>query len=171
MPFNRRDRHRWSQNGLGHRPVNNWGDGDLPAPWAEGDIVAIPDGAYCLTGDTEPGDDGRVDGPRVDLGPGFYTVVYVCSIDHGDAWYVRVSKGTMVGGFRDCSDRLHIFYPDRSTWQGEPVDWTAGWELIDTADPEGLAERERMLAAGWSFEDRWDTCPTCGHTTRKNVDG
>ena len=43
LPYTRRQRHRWAQNGLGYRPTSGWSFGDLPAPWAEGDVVQAPD--------------------------------------------------------------------------------------------------------------------------------
>jgi hypothetical protein len=150
LPFTRRERHGATQNGLGYRPVNDWGSGDLPAPWAEGDVVR-------LTGTVE---DGRLRGMETE----FFVVTYATSIDEGDAWYFRVWDGKHDHG----SDRLHVAYPERcaaGSWT--PCDYMAGFELVDTADLEGLSERERMIAAGWAFTDQWDTCPTCGHTRRK----
>lgn len=133
---------------LGHRPVNNWGDGDLPAPYAEGDTIRVPDGARALD---------RMHG----MGPGRYRVVYATSIDEGDAWYFRLAP--RFRAYDECSDRLHVAYADRSaTWCAGDVDWLAGCELVKTADPDGLALRERMLAEGWAAPKPWVTCPTCG---------
>jgi hypothetical protein len=42
----------------------------------------------------------------------------------------------------------------------------AGFTLVETADPQGLALREQMIADGWAFSAHWKTCPTCGNTTR-----
>ena len=131
LPFNKRTRHRWTQNGYGHRPVNNWGDGDLPAPWAEGDIVELVD--ESLAG-------GRL---RGQVGP-MFVVSYATSVDEGDAWYFRVYDGAGDRG----SDRLHVATP-ASTYL--VCDYMAGFRLVDTADPEGLATRQRMLADGWHF--------------------
>jgi hypothetical protein len=153
LPFNKRERHRATQHGLGYRPTNNWGDGDLPAPWAEGDILLLPDG---FTNDRLRG-----------MGPGYFVVAYATSIDEGDAWYFRVW---------DCkndarSDRLHVAYSERCSAAQWPDDlnWMASFELVDTADPEGLAERGRLLAAGWALTDAWEVCPVCGHTSQKVV--
>src|SRR5687768_10055444 len=98
LPFNKRDRHRAAQNGLGHRPVNGWGEGDLPAPWAEGDILLLPEDS-----DTER---------LYDMQPGYFVITYACSIDDGDAWYFRVWDGESDRG----SDRLHVAFPERCTW-------------------------------------------------------
>lgn len=149
--YNKRVRHRVTQNGLGYRPVNDWGDGDLPAPWAEGDVVELVDGAW-------------MDRIYDDHGPGFYIVSYATSISEGDAWYFRLYRPGADRG----SDRLHVAFADRCDWD-EDVDWMAGCTLIDTADPAGLALRERMLAEGWRYEDHWDKCPTCGNVTRKRA--
>src|SRR5690606_39407354 len=93
VAYTKRERARITHHALGHRPVNNWGDGDLPAPWAAGDIVEYLGG----------GKDGRLDG----FDPGFYVVCTAFSISVGDAWYFRVSDR------EKCSDRLHVYYPDR----------------------------------------------------------
>lgn len=151
LPFTKKQRRAWCQT-FGNRPVNGWGGGDLPAPWCEGDIVELSADAYALVGDAE-------NSPRVDHGPGFYVVVYACSIDEGDGWYFRLSHGTMVehgpwGPSRDCSDRLHVFHEKRCLFDegAADIDWMAGATLVDTPDPEGLALRERMIADGWQPE-------------------
>jgi hypothetical protein len=137
----RRERRRWAEH-WGNRPVNDWGSGDLPAPWAEGDLAH-------WSGDP-PND--RLRG----MEPGYFVVHYATSIDEGDAWYFRVANGSEYRG----SDRLHVVYAARSTWD-EDIDWMAGFELVDTSDPEGLAKREAMLRDGWTFQPP-RTCPTCG---------
>ena len=43
-PFTKRERDRMTQNGIGYRPKNGWGSGDLPAPFAEGDVVRLVGG-------------------------------------------------------------------------------------------------------------------------------
>lgn len=155
LPFNKRDRHRSTQSRLGYRPVNGWGDGDLPAPWAEGDIVDVPPTAVCvngLGGDEESLPRWWVTGPCV--------IAYACSIDEGDAWYFRLCNGKpgptkrqmlAHGPEWECSDRLHVAFARRVGSFPGGVDWMAGCTLIDTADPDGLARRERMLADGWSY--------------------
>lgn len=149
-PFTKRERTRMTTCGFGHRPVNDWGGGDLPAPFAEGDVLHL---------DAVP-EYSRLHG----MGPGYFVVTYATSIDEGDAWYFRVSDGNEFTG----SDRMHVAFPDRcapGSW--EPVNWMAPFDLVESADPEGLARRERMIADGWAFTDHWQTCPTCGHTVRK----
>jgi hypothetical protein len=139
----RRERRRIAEH-WGHRPVNNWGDGDLPAPWAEGDLVHWS---------------GEPANTRLhDMEPGYGVVYYATSIDEGDAWYFRVTNKPDGYG-----DRLHVAYAARSseTWR-EDIDWMANFTLVDTADPEGLAKREAMLRDGWTLEPP-DVCPTCGH--------
>ena len=140
--FTKRERRR-SCDSYGHRPVNGWGDGDLPAPWACGDLVELPEG-------TEVEDD-RWEG----RGPAFLVVCCAFSIDEGDAWYFRVTDGEQV------SDRLHVSFASRSTFSKD-LDYMAPLRLVDTADPEGLAKRESMLRAGWSYTKR-PRCGTCGH--------
>lgn len=154
LPFTKRMRSRWSQNRLGHRPVNNWGDGDLPAPWAEGDIVRLTEEGYKRT--RAYGESDRLRG----MGPGHFVVVYACSIDDGDAWYFRVFDGDDPDG--PSSDRLHVAFAARcSNHWTEDCDWMREFELVDTADPDGLALRESMLAEGWTL-DLEQMCPTCG---------
>ena len=151
----KRLRGQCTQNGYGRRPVNRWGDGDLPGPFAEGDVVR-------LVG--EPHE--RLRG----LAGPIFVVSYACSIDEGDAWYMRVTDFSE-GPFDDMfdrrrkywagSDRLHVAWAERSDWTDD-VDWMACFELVETADPEGLALREQMLADGWSYTSP-PKCPTCGH--------
>lgn len=153
VPYTKRERRLIAQD-FGYRPVNDWGDGDLPCPWAQGDLVRL---------------DGEVDDDRMRGVPphpqGLYVISYACSIDEGDAWYMRV--GTFdEKGYVICSDRLHVAYTERCQWD-TAVDYMAPFTLIDTVDPEGLALRERLIADGWSFEQRWDTCDACGATKRK----
>jgi hypothetical protein len=124
--------------------VNNWGDGDLPAPYAEGDLLWLPEGLDV--------DGGRMHGMT---GPGWFVVCAGFSIDDGDAWYFRVTNNS-----ERNSDRLHVAYLDRCTWD-HGCDYMAPFELVDTSDPEGLAKRERLLAEGWTFRPP-DVCPTCG---------
>lgn len=129
----KRERRRLSrQYGYGHRPVNDWGDGDLPAPYAEGDLLHLP----------ERYDDRAMRGMGE---PGFYVVACAFSIDEGDAWYFRVARDARKGS----SDRLHVAYASRSSFETD-IDRMAPFNLVDTADPDGLEERERMLAAGWT---------------------
>lgn len=149
-PFTKRERHGATQNGLGHRPVNDWGAGDLPAPFAEGDVLHL----------AERHQDDRL----YDMQPGYFVVTYATSIDEGDCWYFRVWDGNSDRG----SDRLHVAYPERSDWD-TAVDYMAPFTLVDTADPDGLALRQQLIEDGWKFEDRWDACPTCGHVSRKHV--
>ena len=147
-PFTKRERHRWTQNGLGYRPTNNWGEGDLPAPWAEGDVVELID-PVPDEGDGYP----RLRGLT---GP-FFVVVYATSIDEGDGWYFRVRDG----GDGYSSDRLHVVCAERSEWDTS-VDWMAPFRLVDPADPEGLALREQMIADGWTYTAP-RRCESCGH--------
>lgn len=147
-PFTKRDRRQLcTQYGYGHRPKNNWGSGDLPGPYAEGDIIEVHEGAKALG--------------RLDCGPGFFVVCAAFSIDSGDAWYMRLRSTA-----RDTSDRLHVAYAGRCDWDEEDcVDWLEGCSLIDTADPDGLAKRTALLESGWAYE-RPPHCPTCGQELR-----
>lgn len=137
----------------GHRPVNNWGDGDLPAPYAIGDQVEFRN-------PPPPGGYDRLD----DIGDGPFVVVTAFSIDEGDAWYFRVGN-TATG---DISGRLHVANAERSTID-EDWDWMAPLRLTKTVDPDGLALREQMLT-DWTFTSPYNICPTCGNVTRKETD-
>jgi hypothetical protein len=125
VSFTQRERKRLCrQNGYGYRPRSGWGSGDLPAPWAEGDLVKrISDAA----------DDrlGNINTMTYDE----FVVAAVFSIDDGDEWYCRVAAAN-----GEVSDRLHVI--------SDSTDYMAAFELIDTADPKGLALREKMLADG-----------------------
>lgn len=154
--WTKRWRGRCTNTRFGYRAVNNWGDGDLPAPFAEGDIVRL-DAPYPTDRD-----DGynRLRG----MGPGFFVVTYCCSIDEGDGWYARVWDGESDHG----SDRLHIYYEERCA-NGPSMNYMEPFTLIDTADPDGLVVRERLIADGWKFADRWKVCPACGSITRSEL--
>jgi hypothetical protein len=135
-------------DGYGRRPTNNWGHGNLPAPFAIGDLVEMTANANTsrMRGMTEPG---------------LYVVLSAWSIDEGDAWYFRVTNDKL-----NASDRHHVAHAERSTWD-KPVDWMAGFRLIETADPDGLAKREALIAAGWSMPDCGSherPCPRDCHT-------
>ena len=153
-PFTKRQRRSMTQNGIGWRPKNAWGGGDLPAPWAEGDVVR-------LVGERHERLDDMV-------GP-LFVVVYATSIDEGDGWYFRVSDEP--GAHGRCSGRLHVAFADRADhgWDGD-VDWMSCFELVDTADPEGLSERERLLAEGWTFTAD-SLCPSCGRRIPRPATG
>lgn len=145
LPFTKVERRRWSQHQFGHRPVNDWGSGDLPAPWAAGDIIEVPEGSGPIK--------------RLNAEPGLYVVDAAFSIDEGDAWYFRVTDGS------SSSDRLHVAYAERSTWDKD-VNWLEGCTLVDTADLDGLALRERMIADGWGLIRSEMACPRCNGTGR-----
>lgn len=125
-----------------HRPRNDWGMGDLPAPWAEGDLLVLartpdPETHKRIVAHLDPRPE------RLEIGSAWY-VTGAFSIDEGDGWYFRVAPhGAQVDG---GSDRLHVTAPGRWT---EAADFMAPFDLIATPDPEGLAERVRLLAAGW----------------------
>lgn len=126
---NRRDKVRRNyQWGYGVRPLSNWGSGGIRAPWAEGDVVNIPASSPAFL-------DGRI--PHSwsrnpdECKPGLYRVVSAFSIGEGSEWYFRVCP--IIDGetmWDNSSDRLHVF-PDG-------CDYTAGWELIESADPDNL---------------------------------
>jgi hypothetical protein len=148
-PFTKREAARLCGGAarIGHRPRTGWGLGDLPAPWAVGDLIAV----------TETNDRLSFAGPGL--------VCDVSSIDEGDAWYVYVASPDADPKYPWLhlrSGRLHLAWASRSTWD-EDASWLSA-TLIETADPEGLALRERLLASGWSFFDA--TCPTCGGSGR-----
>ena len=136
-----RERRTQSSN-FGHRPTNAWGEGDLPAPWAEGDVIRLP-------ADPTPDQATRfsIYGAPWEAG-GIAIVSYAASIDDGDAWYFRIE----VPGDYVRSDRLHVAWASRSTFDAD-MDFLAGATLVDTADPAGLAVRCRLLADGWGIPD------------------
>lgn len=154
-PFTKRERSYRLNSRFGYRSTNEWGSGDLPAPYAEGDVLLLTPEAHAAMSDEQR---SRLRGQ----GPGYFIVTYAPSIDEGDVWYVRVWNGEAHTG----SDRMHMAFTERSVWD-HPCNYMEGFELVETADPEGLAERERLIAEGWEFTDRWDVCPTCGNMTRK----
>ena len=129
----------------GHRPVNDWGDGDLPAPYAIGDRLELVERNERLG----------------DIGDGPFVVVSAFSIDEGDGWYFRVAEHD-AGPTGPVSGRLHVASADRSSFATD-TDWMAGFRLVETADPDGLALRQATLAEGWTFDER-GICPTCGAT-------
>jgi hypothetical protein len=92
-------------------------------------------------------------------GPGRWVVSCVFSIDEGDAWYIRLARNLRT----PSSDRLHVVFADRAEL-GPDLDWLEGCTLVKTVDPGGLAKREEMLAAGWSYTPP-PRCPTCGQRT------
>lgn len=147
-PFTQRERKKWSQD-YGHRYVNNWGSGDLPAPFCAGDIVELIE--------PMPDDDDGDNRLRGQKGP-LFVVTYGPSVGEGDDWYFRVRDGSREGG----SDRLHVFEG------GAGINYMAPFRLVETVDPEGLAERERLLAAGWSYTPP-EECPTCGQEVGRGV--
>lgn len=141
-PFTLRERKRWTQD-FGWRPLNNWNDGELPAPFCGGDVVR-------LVGEPHERLRGMV-------GP-YFVVTYATSIDEGDGWYFRVYDGSdMDVG----SDRLHVVSAERSEWDTS-VDWMSCFELVETTDPDGLALRQQMIDVGWSL--RTVPCHFCHGT-------
>lgn len=157
-PFTIRERKQISYGGFGHRPVNNWGDGDLPAPWCIGDVVRLREQpsydrdflrrlSQSIDGRTLWLDRGRSEagGRRLEHHSGFFVVASGYSIDEGDAWYFRVSGGD------SCSDRMHVAHPTRASrhWRGHAVNYMRLFDLIETADAAGLASRNAMLRSGW----------------------
>ena len=143
-PFTKRERARASQHPLGMRPTNRWGDGDLPAPWAAGDVVELTDCPPTRLADM--------------MGP-FFVVTTAFSIDDGDAWYFRVTDSTADDR---SSDRLHVACAERcSRYWTEDVDYMSCFTLVETADPDGLALRAQRLRDGWSLPPE-RVCTHCG---------
>lgn len=130
------------------RPTNNWGLGDLPAPYAIGDVL-------------------RLHNPQPGALPGYYVVVAADSVDEGDAWRFYLSAADPESGKPSrMASRFKVYecYADRSDWH-EAHD-LASFDLIETADPEGLDKRNAMLDDGWTFEPT-RPCPTCGRPLPK----
>lgn len=108
----------------GHRGLSGWGQGPDLAPWAEGDIVLIPEGAKAFN--------GRIPhswsiAPYLNR-PGHYRVISSYSIGEESDWYFRVCP--IVNGrteWDEVSDRLHVYE------KGE--DWTSDWILVRMAKP------------------------------------
>lgn len=124
----------------GHRPVSNWGSGEIMSPYAEGDLVYIGEDAIAFTAGRIPHSWSH--SPELCV-PGVYVVVTAFSISEGDDWYFRV----IPYGYPDeGSDRLHII-------RGQ-CDYTGDWELILSADPEGIRPRSWIYAGSGEYEYR-----------------
>lgn len=154
------------QDEVGFRATCDWDSGDLPAPWAQGDVLHILEDVGITAEIAERIARYPIGGPMVPMGgksstplTGYYVVTYGPSIDEGDAWYFRVESETGT-----TSDRLHVSFPGRCSWESpECVNFMAPFVLVETADPEGLALREQMIADGWAYAPRESsTCPHCG---------
>lgn len=107
---------------FGHRPLSAWGDGDIPSPYAEGDVVFVPDDcAAILSG-------------RLESGPGVHRVVAAFSIGEGAEWYFRLSPMRPTGrGDRWTTDTA--WTSDRLHQIPGKCDYTAGWTLLFTSAP------------------------------------
>lgn len=120
-------RHHY-QWGYGTRGRSNWGTGDILSRYAEGDVVTIPGGAPAFL-------DGRIphawsEHPELSQ-PGHYRVVSVFSIGEEPSFYYRVCP--IVGHktlWDERSDRIHVLVGD--------CDYTHGWTLVRSADPDNL---------------------------------
>lgn len=124
----------------GRRPRSgSSADEGIPAPYAEGDLLRVPPGAHILE---------RIERLR----PGVYQIVSAVSLDEGDVWYFRLHNDHR----RRPTGELYVIHGGRASsyWKGTDFDALSGCELLETADPEGLAQREQMLADGWQFEPR-----------------
>lgn len=108
------------------RDRSRWGDGDLLAPWAEGDVVNIPADSPAFA-------DGRIPhswSKHPELSPpGRYKVVGVYSIGEGDEWQIRVCpmQGRKVL-WEESSDRIHMI--------PGVCNYTEGWTLLKSSDPD-----------------------------------
>jgi hypothetical protein len=112
------------QHYYGYRQKSNFGAGDILAPWAEGEIVDIPEGALAFQDKRIP--HSWSERPELSK-PGRYRVVTSFSIGEGNDWYFRVVP--VVGGktiWGESSDRLHVI-------EGK-IDYTEDWTLIKSAD-------------------------------------
>lgn len=141
--------------GFDYRPVNAWGAGDLPCPYAPGDLIDVPAGAKALE---------RMDG----WAPGRYRVIGSFSVDEGDASYVRLGR---LGNERVVSGKLYVVSKARSGWD-EDCDHLEGCKLVETADLDGWATRESMLLAGWRMDspepvDVTSVCLCCHGTGKR----
>jgi hypothetical protein len=114
----------------GYRPRADWGDGLLPAPYSEGDLLDVPASAPGFAGPR----------PRIDNGPpGLFRVIAACSVGEGDEWYFRVSAVSETRtDWARVSGRLYVT---------PTVDHLAGATVVDCADPDGLRERKRLLSS------------------------
>jgi len=118
------------QGPKGWRPTNSWGDGNLPAPFAVGDVIDVPD-----------------DNPGVLAGRfyhgGRWRITAAFSISEGDDWYFRASpmRENKTTDWATISDRLHVL-PDQN--------YLSDVTLVSTYDEEGLKLREEILKE-WSL--------------------
>jgi len=121
------------QGPKGWRALNAWGDGDLPAPWALGDVIDVPQDAPGVL-------DGRL------YHGGQWKITAAFSISEGDEWYFRASplRDDGTTDWDTISDRLH-----------QLADYNAleGATLVSTTDAEGLTAREERLTT-WSLRDQ-----------------
>src|SRR5438067_1765841 len=96
-----------TQQHIGFRPTSAWGDGELLAPWAVGDIVDIP--APECEADRRGIPHSWSAYPEICKLPGRYVVTTAFSIGEGDEWYFRVSPMRDDGyTYDESSDRQHM---------------------------------------------------------------
>lgn len=152
-----------------YRPLNDWGSGDLPAPWAIGDRVSVASDAAVLVGlnDSRIGRQGPRDRGAVAAGDDNLFVCDAYSIDEGDGWYFRLCRGRLTrnGNLMEdgpTTDRLHVYVDHEDP--AKTVDWMAGVTLVETQCLETLQLRNRMLAEGWSPPPPPRACECCGQT-------
>lgn len=140
-----------------HRPLSDWGAGDLPAPWAEGDRVRLV---------RPPADPKQLDDmPLGYIGAAGTEDLVVCSafsIGTGDEWYFRVQ----MPGITRVSGRLHVVAEGRAAEWSELAgrDDMSCFDLVETSDPDGLVKRNGLLAAGWTPPPKPEPCPACGRS-------
>lgn len=111
------------QAAYGYCPTNGWGNGNIYAPYAEGDIVEIPESCPAWK-DRMP--HSRSKKPGLWKQTNLFRVVAAFSIGEKPEWYFRVSpviKGKTY--WDEVSDRLHLI-------PGQ-CDYTVGWKVIEAA--------------------------------------
>lgn len=94
------------QHGIGHRAINNWGEGSVRSEYAVGDVVFVPKGCAAVL-------DKRCQ-------PGLHRIESVFSIGEDASYYYRVCPTEIVSGRSKyrlemvtdwdgvVSDRIHV---------------------------------------------------------------
>jgi hypothetical protein len=110
--------------GYGFCPTNDWGAGNVYAPYAEGDIVEIP--PECIAWhDRMPHSNSKK--PGLWKQTNLFRVISAFSISEKPEWYFRVAP--IINGktvWDEHSDRLHLI-PGL-------VEYTEGWKVIEAAE-------------------------------------
>ena len=130
----------------GWRPTSGWGDGPIPAPYAEGDVVFVRDSSPLI-------------GSKGIPSPGLYVVSTVVSISESDLWYVKLARP----GAK--TDRVYVGSDKLFDSAG-----LVGVDLIESSDPDGAGERMTVVKSAKAHRRVVRSfCPQCGHSLHGDV--